>query len=304
MADDSAPRGEHPGETAARRRILGESDRASKAAREQATREAMEANRRYGGSREELTNRGQAEWDRAARRRAMTIPETPAGASRPMETARATRIPPAPAAAESAIGRAAGRAAGRTALGPVGAGLSIAMEPTTAADAVLPANQRPRAGFRAAAAQIGRDVGRRNEDSLRQEYPLPGRGAPNPEDYASTSDIVPGPQRSTETTPSRPRSASSPRPTVRRESEADVLNAKELDRIAREKATDEIDRVMRQRVAANEDQMKKGGLVKMAKGGHVKGLKPKMVSKPKMAGGGSVRGCGIAQRGKTRGRVV
>jgi hypothetical protein len=66
----------------------------------------------------------------------------------------------------------------------------------------------------------------------------------------------------------------------------------------------EIDRIMRDRVSEEQGMMKKGGLVKMAKGGHVKGLKPKMMPKPKMAGGGPVRGCGIAQRGKTRGKVV
>jgi len=61
---------------------------------------------------------------------------------------------------------------------------------------------------------------------------------------------------------------------------------------------------MRDRVSEEQGMMKKGGLVKMAKGGHVKGLKSKMMSKPKMAGGGSVRGCGIAQRGKTKGKMV
>jgi hypothetical protein len=88
-------------------------------------------------------------------------------------------------------------------------------------------------------------------------------------------------------------------------SEADALNQKQLDEAKRQRAVDEseIDRFMRDRVATNEG-MKKGGLVKMAKGGQVKGLKPKTMFKPKMAGGGAVRGCGIASRGKTRGRMV
>jgi hypothetical protein len=89
-----------------------------------------------------------------------------------------------------------------------------------------------------------------------------------------------------------PRRRVSARPAPQGESEADRLNAMEIDRI------------MRNRVSEEEGMMKKGGLVKMAKGGQVKGLKPKTMFKPKMAGGGAVRGCGIASRGKTRGRMV
>jgi len=112
--------------------------------------------------------------------------------------------------------------------------------------------------------------------------------APNPEDYAPTAGIVPGPQR---------REAPARRaPPRRAESTADELNEREITRLLNERSLE--------RARAGEEAMKKGGLVKMAKGGHVKGLKPKMMSKPKMAGGGSVRGCGIAQRGKTRGKVV
>jgi hypothetical protein len=73
-------------------------------------------------------------------------------------------------------------------------------------------------------------------------------------------------------------------------------NEREMTRILNDRSRD--------RAKAGEDAMKKGGMVKMAKGGQVKGFKPKAVFKPKMAGGGAVRGCGIAQRGKTRGRVV
>jgi len=291
MADDIAPRGEHPGTTAARREILGESDRASRRAFADETKLRMQANRNYGGSRQELIDRGQREWNRAVTRNAVTMPEPPANASRTSTAINAR--PSAAAAAENAVGRAVASRA----LGAVGGGLGIAMTPTEPSSGFLPVNQRPRAGFRNAANQIGREVGRsergldgEGEAYLRDEYPLPARGnaraAPNPEDYAPTSGIVPGPTR-----PAR-RS----RPTSNRPSDADLENEREMTRILNDRSRD--------RAKAGEDAMKKGGMVKMAKGGQVKGLKPKTMFKPKMAGGGSVRGCGIAQRGKTRGRVV
>ena len=122
----------------------------------------------------------------------------------------------------------------------------------------------------------------------------PGRGTPAardiPEETPTPTGVAPRGSARPAATP--PRRRVSARPAPQGESEADRLNAMEIDRI------------MRDRVSEEQGMMKKGGLVKMAKGGQVKGLKPKTMFKPKMAGGGAVRGCGIASRGKTRGRMV
>jgi hypothetical protein len=128
MADDIPG---DPRETAARRRILGESDRESRRAMSRAAEEAMKANRQYGGSRAELIDRGQGEWNRAVGRNATAIPEPPANASREAATRNMLRAGRAAPAAEAA------GAVGRRLAGGPAAAFAMGMEPTTVADATL-----------------------------------------------------------------------------------------------------------------------------------------------------------------------
>ena len=323
MAED--PRaGVDPAEEAGRRvregRAMREAARAEAARRAAVVEEGMEGNRRYARSQD------------AARKiqNAVTIPEPAANASREAATRNMMRAGRAAAAAPSAsvagADAAVGRALASRALGAVGGGLGMAMETSPAGagsedrgNAGLARGMAAREGNRRDAARMmGAEAGRLDAAERRaaardipEETPTPTgvapRGsarsaAPESEDYASTSDIVSAPQRRAETV-RRPAPRRAPAP--QRMSQADALNQKQLDEAKRQRAVDEseIDRFMRDRVATDEG-MKKGGLVKMAKGGQVKGLKPKTMFKPKMAGGGAVRGCGIASRGKTRGRMV
>jgi len=256
MADDLPG---DPRETAARRLRMGAEDRASRARIAKNVEAAAEANRRF-----------------ARNQTATRIPPVPEGASRiqPVPEGavgandmRNNRAPPPnlndaakgvvkevfrraanalPTSVQSAA-RFAGKAAGAAGLLiPSGPGVN-----TEAPSGGLPERygaQRPRLKASDTA---------RITDS--EELPLPPKPPRNP-----------------------PRQAAR-RPSASAESEADKLNAMEIDRIMRERASEET------------GTMKKGGKVQAYKKGG--GTDCTM----KMAKGGAVRGCGIAQRGKTRG---
>jgi hypothetical protein len=145
----------------------------------------------------------------------------------------------------------------------------------------------------AEAGRLGAAERRAAARNIPEETPTPtgvaSRGsarsaAPESEDYASTSDIVSAPQRRTETVR---RSAPRRAPAPQRMSDSDRLNAMEMDRIMHENYS--------RPEPSSSEPMKKGGKAQAyKKGGSI----------VKMAGGGAVRGCGIASRGKTRGRMV
>jgi hypothetical protein len=290
MADDIGRSGVDPAEEAGRRvregRAMREAARAEAARRAAVVEEGMEGNRRY------ARNQG-----------ATRIPAIPEGASRPMDTARATRIPAAPSASVAGADAAVGRALASRALGAVGGGLGMAMETSPAGagsedrgNAGLARGMAAREGNRRDAARMmGAEAGRLGAAERRaaarnipEETPTPTgvapRGsarsaAPESEDYASTSDI----KRPETVRRPAPRRAPAPQ----RMSDSDRLNAMEVDRIMHENYS--------RPEPSSSEPMKRGGKAQAyKKGGSI----------VKMAGGGAVRGCGIASRGKTRGRMV
>jgi hypothetical protein len=160
----------------------------------------------------------------------------------------------------------------------------MAMNPTEAAAAELPGGNAGLARGMAAKEGNRRDAARmmgleagRLDAAERRAAARPA--APEPEDYASTSDI----KRPETVRRPAPRRAPAPQ----RMSDSDRLNAMEMDRIMQENYS--------RPEPSSSEPMKKGGKAQAyKKGGSI----------VKMAGGGAVRGCGIASRGKTRGRMV
>jgi hypothetical protein len=213
MADDIPG---DPRETAARRRILGESDRESRRAMSRATEEAMKANRQYGGSRAELIDRGQGEWNRAVGRNATAIPEPPANASREAATRNMLRAGRAAPAAEVA------GAVGRRLAGGPAAAFAMGMEPGTAGagsedrgNAGLARGMAAKEGNRQDAARmLGLEAGRLDAAQRRAAANAPE------EDLASVRNQR---RAAAEKTRPRPRPSRSSKP----EAGADELNATE-----------------------------------------------------------------------------
>jgi hypothetical protein len=266
MADDIPG---DPRETASRRRILGESDRESRRAMSRATEEAMKANRQYGGSRAELIDRGQGEWNRAVGRNATAIPEPPVNASREAATRNMLR-----AGRAAPVAEAAGAVGRRLAGGPAAA-FTMGMAPGTAGagsedrgNAGLARGMAAKEGNRRDAARmLGLEAGRLDAAQRRAAANAPEEdvtsvrnqrqavaGAPE-EDLTSVRNQR---RAAAEKTRPRPRPSRASKP----EAGADELNATEALN-SRER-----DRVMAYKT------------------------------------GGMVRGDGCAVRGKTKGRMT
>ena len=303
MADD--PRANvDPAEEAGRRvregRAMREAARAEAARRAAVVEEGMEGNRRYARNQD------------AARKiqNAVTTSEPAANASREAATRNMMQAGRAAAAAEGAAAEgtiaAAARRLAANALRVVRPAVTAgAAKLAGAASLLIPNNSQQSTELPGGHAGIAAEVADRDtsdyglgrgapgESPTRRpkkddEARLPSRvarsAAPESEDYASTSDIVPAPQRRAETV-RRPAPRRVPAP--QRMSDSDRLNAMEMDRIMHENYS--------RPEPSSSEPMKKGGKAQAyKKGGSI----------VKMAGGGAVRGCGIASRGKTRGRMV
>jgi len=285
MADDLSKFGD-PREVAGRRLLMGEEDRASRARIAKMVEDAIEANRSF-----------------ARNQTATRIPPIPEGATRiqPVPEGavgandmRNNRAPPpnlndaAKGVVNGLVRRAAGKVAGVAGLLiPSGPGVNTEAPPGGMPPTAAQIRRRA-----AMADQIGREAGREYMERSAARAPQEDVAAFRNQRAAQTdrskssdmaritdSEELPLPPKP----PRNPPRQATRRPAAPVESEADKLNAMEIDRI------------MRERAAENTGTMKKGGKVQAYKKGG--GTDCTM----KMAKGGAVRGCGIAQRGKTRG---
>lgn len=272
MADDIGRSGEDPREVAARRRAEGEARRAAQRGQGMVAR-ARERTAAGGGS------------GGGGGGRALTVP----GASDPVPSGgrdvalRGNRdVSVSDRRIPLSLGSTGVRAMTR-AVPVVGA----------LADAVTPTSLEAGADFeRAGLRQARAETMARN-----QAEPADGPAA------GSMANRAPDPAPAPAPAP-RPAARPAPRPAAprARELSADDLNAMVLERLNRSyEGARPPEGADASRARARIDEamgMKKGGPVRMAKGGLVK-------DKPaKMASGGKVRGDGICSKGKTKGRMV